>query len=116
MYSFANGSYQKMAGNERGHYLIKPLEVELGVWQGSYQNQTQLWLRWWDREGSLLLTGAEKAEVERARGDRESQRAEQAEQAQRNAIPQLLATGMSAKQVAQILSLTVEEVKQISDT
>lgn len=128
MYSFANGSYRKMAGNERGHYLIEPLGVELGVWQGSYQNQMQLWLRWWDQAGSLLLTGTERAEIEKARGDsfadlaeqerqraeQERQRAEQAEQARKNAIPQLLATGMGAEQVAQILSLTVEEVKQIS--
>ncbi|NEQ86405.1 MAG: Uma2 family endonuclease, partial [Moorea sp. SIO2I5] len=41
-----------------------------GKWSGSYQNQTQIWLRWWDSEGNLLLTGqerAEKAEAEVAR-------------------------------------------------
>ncbi|MEG4329168.1 hypothetical protein Q5688_28145 [Microcoleus sp. herbarium5] len=31
--------------------------VELGLWKGSYQNQTQQWLRWWDSEGNLLLRG-----------------------------------------------------------
>ena len=31
--------------------------VELGLWEGSYQNQTQQWLGWWDSEGNLLLTG-----------------------------------------------------------
>ena len=122
--------------------MIEPLGIELGIWQGSYQNQTLSWLRWWDSEGNLLLTGAERVEVEKARSDRlaniaeqehqqveqerqraeqERQRAEQARQqveqselARRNAIPQLLATGMSVEQIAQILSLTVEEVREIS--
>ena len=39
--------------------------VELGLWQGTYQNQTMLWLRWWDLEGNLLLTGQATAEIER---------------------------------------------------
>ena len=37
------------------------MEVEIGVWEGSYQNQTQRWLRWWDLQGNLLLTGSERA-------------------------------------------------------
>ncbi len=111
-----------MSPNERGHYFIEPLGIELEKLEGSYQNQSLSWLRWWDSEGNLLLTGTERAEVEKARGDRfanqaeqERQRAEQERQARRNAIPQLLATGMSVEQVAQILSLTVEEVRKISN-
>ena len=121
MYHLENGSYYQMSPNERGHYFIEPLGIELGIWQGSYQNQTLSWLRWWDSEGNLLLTGAERLEVEKARSDRltniaeqERQRAEKSELARRNAIPQLLATGMSVEQIGQILSLTVEEVKEIS--
>jgi hypothetical protein len=34
--------------------------VQLGLWFGSYQNQTQQWLRWWDTEGNSLLTGSEQ--------------------------------------------------------
>jgi hypothetical protein len=48
------------------------LGVELGIWQGQYQNMVLPWLRWWDEQGNLLLTGEERAEIER-------QRAEQAE-------------------------------------
>ena len=121
MYYSKDGSYRQMSPNEQGHYFIEPLGIELGIWQGSYQNQTLSWLRWWDSEGNLLLTGAERLEVEKARSDRltniaeqERQRAEKSELARRNAIPQLLATGMSVEQIAQILSLTVEEVRKIS--
>ncbi|MBD2493697.1 Uma2 family endonuclease [Nostoc sp. FACHB-280] len=46
--------------------------------------------------------------------EQEHKRAEQAEQARRNAIPQLLQMGLSIEQVAQALSLSVEEVQRMS--
>jgi hypothetical protein len=46
------------------------LGVELGIWQGQYQNVTLPWLRWWDSQGNLLLTGDERAEQERQRAER----------------------------------------------
>ena len=58
VYNLVNGFYQQMSPNERGHYPITPMRIELGLWQGSYQNQNQLWLRWWDEQGNLLLIGA----------------------------------------------------------
>jgi hypothetical protein len=39
----------------------------LALWFGSYQNQTQQWLDWWDSEGNWLLTGSEPAQQERQR-------------------------------------------------
>ena len=80
VYHLVNGAYQKMVPNERGHYPIERLGIELGLWHGSYQNQTLLWLRWWDREGSLLLTGWERTELERLHTEQERQRAEQERQ------------------------------------
>ena len=89
VYHLNNFSYQKIEPNERGHYSIEPLGVELGLWHGTYQNQTQLWLRWWDSDGNLLLIGEERAELERQRAQQEQQRAEQerqrAEQAEQKA-------------------------------
>ncbi|WP_199249359.1 Uma2 family endonuclease [[Phormidium] sp. ETS-05] len=140
VYRLVNGYYEQMSPNARGHYEITPLGVELGLWQGSYQNQAQLWLRWWDTDGNLLLTGAERTEVERARADRAEQQAQSAEerarsaqeqaqsaeeraqaaeqraemvlQAQRNAISRLLGMGLTIEEVATTLSLTPEEVRQ----
>ncbi|HAG79929.1 MAG TPA: hypothetical protein DCL61_01895, partial [Cyanobacteria bacterium UBA12227] len=71
VYHLTDFTYQKLEPNERGHYPILPLGVELGLWQGSYLEQTQLWLRWWDLEGNLLLTGNERVEVERQRAEQE---------------------------------------------
>jgi Uma2 family endonuclease len=119
VYNLINGFYQKLTPNERGHYPILPINIELGLWEGSYQNQTMLWLRWWDNEGNLLLTGAERAaNAEQALASTEQALAstEQAlateTQARRDAIPKLLAMGLSVQQIAEALSLSVEEVEQ----
>ena len=129
VYRLVDGFYQLLAANERGHYPIAPLGVEMGLWQGSYQNQTQLWLRWWDEQGNLLLIGDERADIERQRAqearqqtDIERQRAELAEslleqermQAQTlmNAVPRLLGLGLNVEQVAEALGLSVDEVRQ----
>ena len=118
VYRLIDGYYQLLELNQRGHFPIAPLGVELGLWQGSYQNQTMLWLRWWDEEGNLLLIGDERAELERLRGAQQRERAESAEQARqaefqarRDAIPRLLGMGLSVEQVAEALSLSVEEVR-----
>ena len=87
VYHLIDFVYRRMEPNERGHYPIPVLDVELGLWQGSYQNQELLWLRWWDSQGNLLLTGSEQVEIEPALVEQERQRAEQererAEQAER---------------------------------
>jgi Uma2 family endonuclease len=126
VYRLIDGYYQLLELNQRGHFPIAPLGVELGLWQGSYQNQTMLWLRWWDEEGNLLLIGDERAQLERLRGEQQRERAEQERlraesaeqarqaefQARRDAIPRLLGMGLSAEQVAEALGLSVEEVSQ----
>lgn len=70
VYHLIENRFELLSANERGHYPITPLGVELGIWQGQYQNMELPWLRWWDLDGKLLLTGAERAERERQRADR----------------------------------------------
>lgn len=75
LYELVGGQYQRMSANSRGHYPIAPMEVEIGVWEGTYQNQTQLWLRWWDMQGNLLLTGSERAIAAEQRAETAEERA-----------------------------------------
>ncbi len=122
VYELIGGSYRQLQPNEQERYLIEPLGVELGLWSGAYQNQSQLWLRWWDTSGNLLLTGSERAELEHERAELEHERAETerkraetAEKAQQDAIPRLLELGLTIEQIASALSLPQEEVKSFCD-
>ena len=58
--------------------LLDTVGLGLSLWQGQYEDMEALWLRWTDREGRLIPTGAEAAEQERQRAEQERQRAEQA--------------------------------------
>jgi Uma2 family endonuclease len=47
-------------------------DVGLGVtlWAGTFEGRHDTWLRWCDREGMMILTGAERAKIERQRAER----------------------------------------------
>jgi Protein of unknown function (DUF820). len=94
VYHLIEDRYQLVAANERGHYPIEPLGVELGIWQGRYQNVELPWLRWWDSAGNLLLSGAERAQQEQQRADREQERAQQAEDQLEQLRAQLRSAGI----------------------
>jgi Uma2 family endonuclease len=78
VYRLIDGVYRLLAPNQHGRYPISTLDVELGLWEGCYPSQAQsaLWLRWWDTQNNLLLTGQEQADVERQRAEVERQRAD----------------------------------------
>jgi Uma2 family endonuclease len=61
MYHLVEDRFKKMPANASGRYAINSLGVELGIWQGRFADYDVPWMRWWDRQGNLLLTGAERA-------------------------------------------------------
>jgi Uma2 family endonuclease len=80
VYHLIENRYELVTPNQRGHFPIAPLGVELGIWQGQYQNVTLPWLRWWDAEGNLLLTGEVRAERAETLLQEERQQKELAQQ------------------------------------
>jgi hypothetical protein len=46
-------------------------EVGLGVtlWEGVFEGKEDVWLRWCDKEGNILPTGAEKAQIAEQRAE-----------------------------------------------
>ena len=94
LYRHVTNHFELVVANERGHFPIVELGVEIGIWQGVYQNLELPWLRWWDANGNLLLTGWENSEQERQRAEQERQRAEQERQRAENLIAQLRAAGI----------------------
>lgn len=76
MYQLLAGRYVRMPASEQGHYPIPPMGVEIGIWHGRYQNTEAPWLRWWDREGNLLLSGWERNQLAQSQLEQAQQRAE----------------------------------------
>jgi hypothetical protein len=80
MHRLVKGRYRLQRPNSRGHYLIKPLGVELGVWKGRFLNKTMPWLRWFDTTGRLLPYGRDEARQERWEKELALRRVEQERQ------------------------------------
>jgi Uma2 family endonuclease len=68
------GRYEAVTLSEPRFWFAET-QTGLGVWQGSYQGITGLWLRWYDPAGNWLPTPQEQASQERLRAELESQRA-----------------------------------------
>lgn len=84
LYKLVNNQYVKQSK----HWLAR---AGLGItfWEGVYEDQEGVWLRWCNRNGNLILTGAERASLEHQRAEDERQRAslerQRAEQADKRA-------------------------------
>lgn len=59
------GRYISFLPNQEQRYEIAELEMSLGLWQGTYQDVDRLWLRWFDKEGSMIATPLEKENKEK---------------------------------------------------
>ena len=57
-----SGRYQLRDPDANNLYWIAQMNLFLGQWQGTRENRTGYWLRWWNENGELLLWGSEKAE------------------------------------------------------
>ncbi len=73
------GRYRRQIVDNDGHYYIATLDLALGAWQGTRENRTGYWLRWWDAAGNLLPWRSELVATERQRADAEKERADAAQ-------------------------------------
>ena len=56
---------------------LEGVGIGLTLWEGQFEeDMTRLWLRWCDRDGQVIPTGAEGQAIERQRAETERQRAE----------------------------------------
>ncbi len=70
--------YHEMQPNNRGHFPINEIGVELGIWEGEYHGLTLPWLRWYDNQGNLVPIPEERAEEAENRIEEADLRAKQA--------------------------------------
>jgi Uma2 family endonuclease len=71
---------------------FEELELGLGVWEGAYQGKNGHWLRWYNAAGEWIPTAGE---------------------ARQAAIPRLVSMGLTASQIAEALSLPLEDVEAL---
>ncbi|WAN68564.1 Uma2 family endonuclease [Moorena producens JHB] len=46
-----SGRYQLEPPDANNRYWIDQMSLFLGIWQGTRENRTGYWLRWWDQQG-----------------------------------------------------------------
>ncbi|KAF0249612.1 MAG: hypothetical protein FD167_984, partial [bacterium] len=89
--------YISFLPDKESRFCLPTIGLYLGLWQGSYQNINETWLRWFDQEGNLIPTPLEKEsqEKERERTEKEHERTqkeqERAEKEQERAEKEVLA-------------------------
>ena len=76
----ARSRYRTIRPDPHGRVWLDQLQMWLGTWRGKYQGADMVWLRFFDAQGHLVLTGDEaeaaRAERERLRAEGEKARAE----------------------------------------
>jgi len=68
--------------------------LSLVLWEGDYEGVHAVWLRWADLDGTLIPTGAERAESAQARADAAQARAEEAQARAERLAEKLRALGV----------------------
>jgi hypothetical protein len=73
---------------------LEGIGLGLTLWEGQFEEEvTRLWLRWCDRDGQVIPTGAEGQDMARQRADAEQQRADAEQQRAERLAARLRALG-----------------------
>lgn len=94
------GRYELEPPNPENRYWLASMGLFLGVWQGTKEERTGYWLRWWNSAGELLPWAVEKIEQERQRAEQEHQRAEQERQRTEQLANYLRAQGIDPDSIS----------------
>ncbi|MBE9126530.1 MULTISPECIES: Uma2 family endonuclease [unclassified Coleofasciculus] len=110
-FQWVGGRYQEQQVNESNPQVwLADLNIGLGLWEGNFEGISSSWLRWCDEDGNWLLTDTEQERLEK---EQERQAKEQAQAQVLQAAKNLLATGMTVVQVAELLGLSTEQVSSL---
>jgi Uma2 family endonuclease len=70
------GAYREIQPSDKGCLWCQQLGLWLGNWKGKYQQKQEVYLRFYEEDGSLVLSAEERTEFEHRQGQAEKQRAE----------------------------------------
>ncbi|MFM2061064.1 MAG: hypothetical protein RLZZ507_734 [Cyanobacteriota bacterium] len=86
--------YQIQTPDPNQRYWIEDIKLYLGIWEGTRENLTTKWLRWWDEQGNLLLWSSELVAQKQQEIEQEKQRAENEKQRAEKLAAQLRSLGI----------------------
>lgn len=66
-----DSKYIPFLPDSQGRYFIPDIELSLGLWYGKYERATCFWLRWFDKQGNLIVIPEELHEKELAKKQQE---------------------------------------------
>jgi Uma2 family endonuclease len=72
VWALVEGQYEELPSSD----WLRTVGLGLTLWEGAFEGVTGNWLRWCDRDGQIIPTGAEGRELERQRAETERQRAD----------------------------------------
>lgn len=55
-------------------FWLESVGLGLTLWEGKFEGRQDSWLRWCERDGQVISTGAEGREIERQRAERLAER------------------------------------------
>lgn len=70
VWALVEGQYEELPSPD----WLRTVGLGLMLWEGAFEGVTGTWLRWCDRDGQIILTGAEGRELERQRAERLAER------------------------------------------
>jgi Uma2 family endonuclease len=76
IFKLAGACYEEVIVSQDGRFWIPPIQMALGMWEGTYQSVARRWLRWCDAKGNWIPTAVELLAQEQERSARERERAE----------------------------------------
>lgn len=79
---------------EMDSFWLEEVGLGLRLWEGVFESKYDTWLRWCNKEGNILPTGAERAQLAEEVAKQAQQRAEEAEQRAERLAAQLRALGI----------------------
>lgn len=77
VYRLASGRYEL---DQSEAHFFESLGLGVRLWNGVYEDMSQVWLRWTTADGQIMPTGRERAIAEEQRADDEKQRADDEKQ------------------------------------
>lgn len=105
IWTIASGQYTELTPAEGiaevgSSAWLETVGLGLTLWRGAFEEAVpRLWLRWCDRQGQIIPTGAERANAEQRRADTEQQRVDIEQQRAERLAERLRTLGINPDEV-----------------